>query len=202
MWWWSSLSLKVHWHSCHASYFEASSRMRLLLCTSLFSLIEHSLPEDPDLANTRFVAQSEELWEALEASGWSLQPEDKISWVMLGSANAATSGTQRDHSQNGKPDMQPLNAFQGSHALILPLLRRLQPPTKPLLCCVYEREKLISILLLSKVIYVWFSLHNSLFAIISSILNTCQVGNALSGFGNAYYVTFFKPAGRKAGSSL
>ena len=56
------------------------------------SLIEHSVPEDPAKANTRFLAQSEELWEALEASGWLLQQEDKISWVMLGSAN-------QDHSQ-------------------------------------------------------------------------------------------------------
>ena len=46
--------------------------------TSGLFLIEHSVPEeDPDVANTRFLAQSEELWEALEASGWLLQ--DKIS---------------------------------------------------------------------------------------------------------------------------
>ena len=60
--------------------------------TSGLFLIEHSVPEeDPDVANTRFLAQSEELWEALEASGWLLQ--DKISWVMLGSANVSDEAT-------------------------------------------------------------------------------------------------------------
>ena len=65
------------------------------LCMSVL-LIEHSVPEDINVANTRFLTQSEELWEALETSGWLLQ--DKISWVMLGSANVSGEATT-DHSQ-------------------------------------------------------------------------------------------------------